>query len=186
MIDRLMPLKGKILGMTTGNHEDRVARVAGVDISKDIAKALGIPYRPDGMLIKVSFGLGNNRDASKPYVYWGYFTHGYGGARTTGAKNAKLERTSTYIHADFYVMSHDHVVNAAPAVYLLPDNRTHVDQETGFTVGKVVAHRKMLIKSNAYIKFGGYGERGGFAPVDLEAPIIKLFADGHKRVKVEV
>lgn len=186
IIAQLLPIRSKILGMTTGNHEERIARRVGVDISKDIAEALNIPYRPDGLLLKISLGQGNSRHPDKPYIYWGYFTHGYGGARTKGAKNAKVERTAAYIHADFYVMSHDHDVNVTPAVYLLPDNRTHTDPDTGFIVGRVVAHRKMLIKSNAYMKWGGYGERGGFAPVDLEAPIIKLFANGMKRVRVEV
>ncbi len=186
IIEQLKPIKAKILGMTTGNHEVRIDNRVGIDISKDIAVALNTPYRPDGILLKISFGDGNNRTKNKPWVYWGYFTHGYGGARTKGAKSAKLERTATYVHADFYVMSHDHDVNVAPTVYLLPDNRTHEDKNTGFVVGKVVAHRKMLVKSNAYLKWGGYGERGGFAPTDLETPIITLMGDGRKRVKVEV
>ena len=88
-------------------------------------------------------------------------------------------------------MSHDHVVNVAPDVYLLPDNRTYLEkndegEETGFIVGKVVAHRKMLIKSNAYLKWGGYAEQGGFPPSDLSCPVIKLWGVSKKRVSVEV
>ncbi len=183
IIETFMPIKDKILGMTTGNHE---SRIDDVDVSGDIAKALGVPYRPEGMLLKISFGSGNHRTEGKPYVYWGYFTHGFGGARTKAAKAVKVERTANMIHADFYVMSHDHVVNVAPDIYLIPDPRTHEDKKTGFRVGKLQAHKKMLIKSNAFLKWGGYAEFGGYPPSDLTAPLIKLDGGGKKRVRVEV
>jgi len=179
MIDVLYPYKSHILGAVKGNHEDRIWQQAGVDIVKDIAKALGIPYRPEGLLHKISFGSGNNRMPNRPFVFWIYQTHGYGGARTKAAKAVKVERTSTWIHADAYLMSHDHVVNVAPDVYLLPDPRTTSQkdakgEETGFKIGKVIEHRKMLIKTNAFLKWGGYSEMGGWPPVDLTTPLIKL------------
>ena len=191
MIKQLMPIKHKVLGMTTGNHELRIYNEVGVDMSKDIAEALGVPYRPEGMLLKISFGDGNNRVAGKPFVYWGYATHGYGGARTKSSKAVKVERTATWIHADFYIMSHDHVVNVAPDVYLLPDPRTKPQvgddgELTGFNTGKVTAHRKMLIKSNAYLRWGGYAEMGGFPPSDMATPIITLHGTSKKRVSVTV
>lgn len=185
IIERLLPIKDKILGMASGNHEDRITNEVGVDISKDIATALGVPYRSDGIMLKICFGNYNSRVKGKPWVYWGYATHGYGGARTASAKAVKVERTSAYVHSDFYVMSHDHVVNAAPVVYLIADPRTTLNSETGFITGKVKAHRKMLIKSNAHLKWGGYAERGGFSPNDLETPLIKLSGISH-RVRVEI
>ncbi len=117
--------------------------------------------------------------------------HGYGGARTKSAKAVKVERTATWIHADFYIMSHDHVVNVAPDVYLLPDPRTSAQtdedgKETGFIIGRVNAHRKMLVKSNAYLKWGGYAEAGGFPPSDMMTPIITLHGTSKKRVSVTV
>jgi len=191
MIKQLKPIKHKILGMTTGNHEARIYNEVGIDISKDIADALGVPYRPEGMMVKISFGSGNNSHDDRQYVYWGYATHGYGGAKTKSAKAVKVERTATWIHADFYIMSHDHVVNVAPDVYLLPDPRTsnQTDEdgnETGFTIGRVTAHRKMLIKSNAYMKWGGYAEQLGFPPSDLSTPLITLHGTNKKRVSVTV
>ena len=191
IIKQLTPIKHKILGMTTGNHENRIYIETGIDISKDIAEALNVPYRPEGILLKISFGGGNESHEDRPYVYWCYATHGYGGARTKSAKAVKVERTATWIHADFYIMSHDHVVNVAPDVYLLPDNRTSPEtdgegNETGFMTGRVVAHRKMLIKSNAYLRWGGYAEQLGFPPSDLSVPIITLAGSTKKRVSVEV
>ena len=189
--EKLYPIRKKILGFTDGNHEWRIYNEVGIAITKDIAKELNAPYRPEGLLLKISFGDNNRYTADKPYVYWSYQTHGYGGARTKSAKAVKVERVATYFHADFYIMSHDHVVNVAPDVYLIPDPRTNPEKdkdgnETGFTVGKVIAHRKMLVKSNSYVKFGGYAEMGGFSPSDLIPPIIKLAGVGKPRVRVEI
>lgn len=176
VIELLKSIEDKILGMTTGNHENRIYNEVGIDLSKDIADSLGIPYRPEGMLFKLSFGNGKGvhaRPAGTPFVFWGYITHGYGGARTKASKAIKVERISTWIHANFYAMSHDHVVNVAPDVYLLPDNRGTIDKN-GFLSGKVTAHREMLVKTNAYLKWGGYSEMLGFPPSDLFTPIIFL------------
>jgi hypothetical protein len=169
----LEPIADKIMGVTTGNHEQRIYNETGVDLSADIAKALKAPYRPEGMLFKMSIGSGNERHPDRPYVFWGYITHGYGGARTRSAKAVKAERLSTMLHADWYAMSHDHVVNAAPNVYLMPDNRGTVNRD-GFLSGKVIAKREMLIKTNSYLKWGGYAEAGGFPPSDLATPLVQL------------
>ena len=92
IIKELEPIKDKVLGVTSGNHENRVYKETGFDISKDIAEALNAPYRPEGLILKVSAGSGNNSMKNQRYAYWIYFTHGYGGARTQGAKAAKGEK----------------------------------------------------------------------------------------------
>ncbi len=186
IIEKLKPIKDRILGMVSGNHDQRIYDLTGIDICKDIAKALNVPYRPEGILLKISFGDNNSRVDGRPYTYFIYATHGYGGARTKSAKAVKVERVATWIDADCYIMSHDHVVNVAPDVYLVPDNRTHLDEESGFNVGSIQAHRKVLVKSNAFIKWGGYSERGGFPPVDLETPLIKLAGTGKPHINVEI
>ncbi|KKN21726.1 hypothetical protein LCGC14_0922660 [marine sediment metagenome] len=191
IIETLYPIRKKILGMTIGNHEMRIYNEVGIDICKDIAAALNVPYRASGMLLKISFGSGNERHADRQYTYWVYFTHGYGGARTKSAKAVKVERVATWLHADVYIMSHDHVVNAAPDVYLLPDPRTRAEKdkkgdETGFTIGKLAEHRKMLVKTNAYLKWGGYAELGGFPPSDLTTPLIKFSPKDKPQIRVEV
>lgn len=182
---QLEPYTGKWLGMTMGNHEKRVYDTVGHDYCLDIAQKLNIPYRPEGLMLKISFGDNNKSTQGRPYTYWLYMTHGYGGARTKSAKAVKAERLANWIDADVYIQSHDHVVNIAPDVYLVPDPRTHMNED-GWLVGKVRAKRKMLVKSGAFLKWGGYSEMGGFPPVDLEMPIITLYGEGKPRVKVEV
>lgn len=173
VIDILKPIAGKILGVTQGNHEARIYNETGVDLTADIARALNAPYRPEGMLYKLSFGDGNNRVKGKPFVFWSYITHGYGGARTKSAKSIKAERAGTWIpQCDVIAMSHDHVVNVAPDIDFVPDNRGTI--KDGFLTGKITAHRKMLVKTNAYLRWGGYAEIGGFPPSDLTTPLIQL------------
>ena len=179
MTEMLEPIAHKILGSVQGNHERRISDQSSEDPSELIAEALKIPYRPSGMMLKISFGRGNEGHDEKPYVFWGYITHGYGGARTKSAKAIKAERLATFVDADFYCMSHDHVVNASPSNYLVADNRTYLDAKTGFTYGNVKAHRKLEVKTNAYLKWGDYGEAGGFPPTDLLTPIIKLLPKGN-------
>lgn len=169
----LKPIKSQILGMTTGNHENRLTQLTSEDPSKQIAKDLNVPYRAEGILLKISFGHGNNRHQEQPYTFWGYSTHGYGGARTKASKAVKAERASTWVHSDWTAMSHDHVVNVAPDTYFIPDERGYKD-ESGFITGKIIDHRKMLVKTNAYLKWGGYSEMGGFPPTDLTTPVIML------------
>jgi len=169
----LMPIKDRILGMTNGNHERRIAQMTSEDPSEYIAEKLEIPYKDEGMLYKLSFGDNNNWTADKPYVFWVYITHGYGGARTKAAKAIKAERLSHWQLADVFAMSHDHEVNVAPSVRLEADPRA-TEAPDGFVSGVVREKRIMLIKTNAYVKFGGYAEVGGFGPTDLSTPIINL------------
>ena len=174
VIDMLKPIAHKVLGVATGNHEQRIYNEIGVDLMEDIAKALKAPYRAEGMLFKISFGDGNNRTKGKPFVFWNYITHGYGGARTKSAKAVKGERIGAWIpRCDWIAMSHDHVVNVAPDVDFVPDNRGMIDKN-GFLSGKITGHRKIILKTNAYLKWGGYAEQGGFPPSDLTTPLIQL------------
>ena len=172
VVDWLLPIKSKVLGVTSGNHERRLYNTAGTDISAYIAERLEVPYRSEGMLYKVSFGDGNNWTSGKPFVFWTYFTHGYGGARTKGAKAVKAERLSHWQLADIYAMSHDHEANVAPSIRFVADPRG--TEQGGFITGAVTEKRIMLVKTNAYVKFGGYAETGGFSPSDLSTPIIHL------------
>lgn len=184
-IRMLTPIKDKILGMVTGNHEARIADRCGVDISRDIGMSLGVPYRAEGIILKVSFGSQTGEGKDRPYTYFLYATHGYGGARTAAAKSVKVERTSTYVSGcSVYMMGHDHVVNVAARVELEPDNRSFVDS-SGFETGKVRSRKMHLVKTNSFLKWAGYAEMGGFAPSDLDAPIIKLAGTGLPRVRVE-
>lgn len=173
VIDDLLPLKDKVIGATSGNHEDRIYERTGIDITADIAKALNVPYDPDGIFLRVAFGDRFCRKANEPFMYWIYATHGYGGARTKAAKAVKVERTAQFVRCDVAMMAHDHDANIAPAEMLEPDEH-HIHQDNGWTKGNVKAHRTLLVKCSAFLKWGGYSRKRGFAPSTLIAPTVLL------------
>ncbi len=184
--DAFMPCKERILGITQGNHEFRIDDAVTMDLCKMWAKDWGCPYGRDELLVKVSFGGGNARMEAAPYSYFIYATHGFGGARTKGAKNVKVERSSHQVHADVYIMSHDHDASIQAGAYLTPHPRTWVDKVTGFKCGSMHSTDKKLVKTGAYLKRGGYAARGGYDPVTLDITEIKLKGEGKPRVRVEM
>lgn len=184
--DVFMPIKHRILGITQGNHERRIDEAVTVDLCKMWADAWGCPYGREELLIKVSFGSGSYRNAKTSYSYYVYATHGYGGARTKGAKNVKVERSSHQVHADVYIMSHDHDASIQEGAYLIPHPRTYINKENGFKCGTMHSTDKKLVKTGAYLKRGGYAARGGYDPVTLNITEIKLKGEGKPRVRVEM
>lgn len=173
IIEELLPIKHKILGATGGNHEQRIYERVGFDITELIAKQLGCPYDPDGIFLKVMFGNNCARVPGQRFSYWVYVSHGYGGARTRSAKAIKAERLASYIVADVVAMAHDHDANIAPYEVLEPDPRSH-NGNGGFIKGKVRAHRTLLVKASAYLKWGGYSRSKGYAPSTLISPAVLL------------
>lgn len=178
VIDDLLPLQDtpwgpKLLGACSGNHEDRIYERTGIDITADIAKALNIPYDPDGIFLRVAFGDRFCRKSGEQFMYWVYATHGFGGARTKAAKAVKVERTAQFVRCDVAMMAHDHDANIAPAEMLEPDTY-HSHQDNGWTKGSVQAHRTLLVKCSAFLKWGGYARKRGFAPSTLIAPTVLL------------
>jgi hypothetical protein len=174
IIKDLLPIKHKLLGATGGNHEQRIYDRTGLDITKDIAASLNVPYDPDGILLKVSFGNNNNRTAGAPFTYWIHASHGYGGARTRGAKNAKVERMASFVQADVAIMGHDHDASLAPYEVLDPDPRGTLDEDTGFVKGRVKARRTLLVKAASFLKWSGYARQRGFAPSVLVQAAVLL------------
>lgn len=176
IIKDLRPLaeKGKLLGATTGNHEERIYERTGLDLTKDIAEKLGVPYDPDGIFLRVDFGDKMHRESGRPYRYWVYASHGFGGARTKGAKAVKVERLAQYVMCDVAMMAHDHESNLSPAESLTPDNDHFWTDESGYLKGAVRAHNTVLVKCSAFLKWGGYARRKDWGPSRLVMPAVLL------------
>jgi len=181
IINKLKPYKGKYLGCTQGNHE---ARIDGVDISSDIATALECPYGQSGILLKISFGNNCHRVETQPYTYLVYATHGYGGARTSGAKMQKLKRQSSFLHSHVHFQSHDHEEMVGVDSYLMPDNRAAQGTGKAWSVGRVSEFNKKLVKTGSFIKWGGYAQAGGHPQTQLGTPLVIFSGEGKPWVNV--
>ena len=161
----LMPIKDKILMITRGNHEDMIWRRVGADYSARLAYDLGdIPYKPDGGMLGIRLSK-NNHYA----VFFTYATHGWGGARTIGAKVKKPDELAVAVGADCYVVSHDHTMAMHRNNRLEPPK-----SRLGSDKVYLQVHRQLLINTGGFIRYSGYVQKKGLLPQDLGTPRIRM------------
>ena len=164
LLTRLLPIKSKILMITRGGHEESIFRKVGHDYMADLAHDLGdIPYRPDGGMLALRLAQGGTSD-SHTAVFSVYATHGWGAARTIGAKVRKVEDLVMAVDADCYVLSHDHTQNVRRLNTLIPTSNYRY----------LKVSRKLLINTGGFVKYAGYIQRKGYVPTDLGTPRIRM------------
>ena len=103
LYDLLEPVKDKIIGMHQGNHEQRIMKKNGIDITHMLAKQLGVPYLKYSAYTKIIVN-------GIPYIIWS--THGNSGAKKPLSKMRVIENLSYQHDADVYIMGHVHAANA--------------------------------------------------------------------------
>lgn len=160
---------GKILGMTRGNHEDRIWREVGDDPLEDMAEQMKIPYHPEGLFLNVKLGEYKAGAAKGRISYSFYMTHGCGGGRTKGSKVNVAARPSEIVLADIYITAHTHFATTFKDKFFLPDVRHN----------SMLAMTRTYVSAGSFLDWGGYSERGILPPAKLGAPRIRL--DGRKK-----
>lgn len=164
------PIKDKILAVLPGNHESRVYKSDGLDLTEIMCAQLGIPerYSPTTALVFIRFGKGSGKH-NRPQLYTIYVTHGSGGGRREGGKINRLADLAAIVDADIYLHGHTHL----PLVF----------KEAFFRVSgsnsSVALVDKLFVNTAAHLNYGGYGDRQGFKPSSKSTPIIYL--NGTKR-----
>lgn len=160
LIDTLKTLveKNLIVGYLSGNHEDRITKATGIDISKFIAKELKAPYL--GSAGWSLFYVGNQS-------YTLYTIHGVSSARHKYTKiKAVLDIASTF-HADIVVMGHIHDLD------ITSGERQGVDKKK-----KIIYNKKYIaLLSGHFLNYDGYAKMYGFEIGKQGSPKIKLFGD---------
>lgn len=155
-VELLDPIKDKILAITPGNHENRVWREVGIDLSLWIAEKLGIQdkYRNNGIALSIDFGKDNN---GRPYKLNIFGQHGaYGGGRRLGAAMNALEDLDGIVgNADIYIRAHTHSpVRGSRNVFLFNDQ------------GNIMKTTKYYFNSPSVLNYGGYAFDKGYRPQD--------------------
>lgn len=160
MVEWLMPLAKRklILGLLRGNHEIRVYNETGVDVSKLMAKELQVPYLEDACWN--TFRVGKE-------TYSIYSLHGRSGSKFDGTALLALERLAAPFHGDLVVMGHAHKCVSSSVIM---QKVSH---------GMVVEHKKHLLITGSYVKYGGYAQTFGLPPSKLGSPKVKFMADRH-------
>lgn len=164
------PVKDRVLSVQPGNHELRVWKTDGLDITAMMCAQLGIAdrYSNASSLIFVRFGkwTGHNNYKYKgaPVCYTIFCEHGSGGGRTEGAKINRLVQMASVIDADVYVHSHTHTPIVTKNAYF----RVHPATSSAQKVDR------LFVNTSSLLEYGGYGELQGFKPNSLDTPVIHL------------
>ena len=166
------PIKDKILAVLPGNHESRVYKSDGLDLTEIMCAQLGIPerYSPTTAMVFIRFGERKTTGHhGRPQLYTIYVTHGSGGGRREGGKINRLADLASIVDADIYIHGHTHL----PLVF----------KESFFRVSgsnsSVALTEKLFVNTAAHLNYGGYGDKAGFKPSSKSTPIIYL--NGTKR-----
>ena len=163
---RLEPIKDKIIMMTRGGHEEAIFRKVGHDYMAQLAYDLGnIPYRPNGGMFALQLSKNNH-----PRIFTGYAVHGWGGARTIGAKVKKAQDLTLIADVDIYLVAHDHTQNVTRLNMMVPPRSKFSMKHPCY----MRVERKILVNTGGFCDYRGYIRRKGYQPQDLGTPRIRL------------
>jgi hypothetical protein len=165
IVDLFAPIaeQGRLIGLLEGNHERRIRKIAGFDITKKLCTELKTKYLGVG-----AFCLFNVRhNTSRTYEqYKGYFTHGESMAQYAHTKMQACIRLQQVAEAEFYCMGHVHSLLHQKVERFVMDENS----------GEVVKRPTHFILTGCYLKYlNTYAHQKNLAPSgDTGSPKIKL------------
>ncbi len=169
----LEPIADKILVITEGNHEMRAWKDIGITIMSQVATRLGIPdvYCTGAYILFVTLGISQyakspraDTGKQRQITYAIYGKHGAGGGRKKGAKTIRLDEMAEVCDADIFLHSHTHLPLSFRDAFFRVDYQNKSIQEID----------QLFINTNAWLKYGGYGEEKGYSPTSRIPPLIIL------------
>ena len=165
------PIKDKILAVLPGNHENRVYKSDGLDLTQIMCNQLdiGARYSSTTALLFLHVGSDAVHNRSKQWVYSIYVAHGTGGGRKEGGKVQRLVDLSEIAEADVYLCAHSHL----PATLKTEFARASLNSRSV----QYVTHT--FVNTASALRYGGYGEVKGYRPASREYPEIIL--DGKRK-----
>lgn len=160
----------KCLAVLPGNHEARIYKNDGLDMTQIMCNQLqiGDRYSPTSALLFVRFGQSHEEHPRKA-CFTIYCVHGAGGGRQEGGKINRLMQLSSIVDADIFVHSHTHL----PAIVKNSYFRVSMSNSS---VKKV---DRLFVNTSSTLDYGGYGEVQCYKPNSIETPMIILNASKH-------
>lgn len=172
---------GLILGAVQGNHEARLTRAAGLDITHQLMCRLGLEelYNPNSVLAVLR--VGKRRDALRKtkkkserrdiaFTYIVRLHHGHGGGTTYGGRSNALAKARLTVDCDAYLQGHTHHSQ------VLLDQCMRVNRTTG-TVSQV---EQVFVCCGSCLTYdNSYGETMNLAPSDNRYPRVFLSGTEH-------
>jgi hypothetical protein len=97
--------EGKLLGLLTGNHEEKIHLRYQNDIVRNLCDDLKVPYAGYSCFLLLTFKRTSSAESHQVIVHaW----HGAGSAQTEGARVMRLMRLVNDVQAHIYLMGHLH------------------------------------------------------------------------------
>lgn len=169
------PIKDKILGVTGGNHENRVYKQDGIDMTALMCSQLGIAdrYTETTAVLVIRFGNAGHGHHNRKMCYTLYFCHGTGGGRKEGGKIQRLADLAQIVDTDIYVMAHVHQPASLRNKYARVDTSNNC----------ITYAEHLFVNTAAWLSYGGYGDKNGYKPASTINPVIYLGGDGAKKAR---
>ncbi len=189
LLEVLKPTKGRVLGAVSGHHYFQFQ--SGINSDQIICDSLGAPYLGHCGFIRIEFVKnirtkkalktlkqcrgGTTRGSIHLWVH-----HGVGSGQTVASPLNKLEKLAGVFDADIYLMGHYHrtAYSKIPHIKMVGSKvvrkTKHLVVCGSFMEGYVPFHR-----GPTGAPAGSYVEQKMLVPVELGAPIIKVWP--HRR-----
>lgn len=161
------PVMSQCFVVHTGNHDQRVQIQTDMpfDPTKNFAAEFGVPWAGKDGFHRITLKSGKNVQR-----YTGYMHHGFGGAKTKGAKVNQLSATLRNTNADYLAMAHLHDRDS------VTDTRFGPDED-----GIIREYNYVAVRTGSFVKHGpgSYAREGGF-PIGMKgAATIHLSTNKH-------
>lgn len=153
---------GLLLGMLEGNHENRITKETGLNVTRDIADYLRVPYL--GMAKYNWFKVGEQN-----YVI--YAMHGSSGATNSATKLTAAIKASASHNFDVFVMGHVHD----------KVSDTILEQYVDFRQKTLKVREKLIVVTGHYLGYNeSYAQAKGLTLGKPGSQIVRFYKDEHK------
>ncbi|NQU99175.1 MAG: metallophosphoesterase [Parcubacteria group bacterium] len=161
MIEMLTPLAdtGRVIGLHEGNHEERITKNTSLDVSKIMARILGVPYLGYCCWSLLKVGKIN---------YTLYSSHGTSGSILEHTKLNAVIKMSNIVRADIVAYGHTHGLAAHTQITQYVDLRSKMVKDA----------KTYCVLTGAFLGWDrSYGQKKGYGIPKIGSPKAKLRAD---------
>lgn len=164
------PIKDRILGAITGNHESRMERHSDYNPLITVCSRLGIRYCGYSAVVKFRVGLvrkkRNPTNLEYQQSYIGYFHHTDGGGATIGGKMNRVDKLRQVVsNADFYCGAHNHMLGVAFASIFYYEHKDNT----------IKSKKQLLVDTGGYLAYReSYAEQKMLPPMKIGSAKINL------------
>ena len=161
------PMKDRLLGIVTGNHEDRTAKDAGIPADKWLTTVLGCPWIRWEKILSITVG-----DSRHGQNYTIYVRHAVSNSsKVPQILGAMIAQRGPVQGCDVYAFAHNHMFLAEALPTQLPDPRH----------GKLIERDQHFVMGDSFMaRDGSYAEMKNFALSSRGQVSLLLHKDRHQ------